>query len=350
MKQILINGSFLAQPRTGVQRFALEISKALRAIQPDILIAVPKNTMKSEIWQDLAPITIGRFSGHLWEQIDLPLYAWQQKALLLNLDMRGPLAYPNKMITIHDLNFLHNPAWVTPKFYYFYKLLVSAGAKTSRKICTVSQFSKYEITRFLQTDPEKIAVIYNAVSDRIKNIHTVAEKVISSDYILSVASTDPRKNLSCLIEAFHQISNQNIKLVLVGLSHKKNALSISNENIIFLGHIDDKTLVNLYRHARLFVYPSLYEGFGIPPLEAMYHGCPVVTSHTTSLPEICGDAAWYVDPESATSIAEGIQYLLTDTAKRNELIMKGKQQVKRFDWNQSAEKLLSIIKTMNDKY
>ena len=341
---IIINGSFLAQPPTGVQRFAVEICKALRVLQPDILIVAPRNAKPSEALSALNPIIIGKFTGHLWEQIDLWWYARRREALLLNLDMKGPLLYHHKIITIHDLNFLYNPSWVSRRFYYFYKFLVTAGAQTSRLVLTVSEFSKAEIQRLLHVPATDIAVVYNAVT---KLSETTKEPFIPQDYILSVSSTNPRKNLDRLLRAFQQLPDQNIKLVLVGLPHQAGASEhLAGENILFLGHVDDATLANLYQHARAFVYPSLYEGFGIPPLEAMQYGCPVVVAQSSSLPEVCGEAAYYVAPHQEESIAEGIEKVLDDDVLRNKLINQGYEQVQRFDWNQSAAKLHNLLKQL----
>ena len=341
---LVINGSFLAQPPTGVQRFAIEICWALKPLFPDLEIVAPQNILPSAATAVLAPTIIGRFTGHLWEQLDLWWYVRRKKALLLNLDMKGPLLYRNKIMTIHDLNFLHNPRWVSPRFYYFYKFLVTTGVKTSRLVLTVSEFSKQEIQRLLHVPASQIAVIYNAVT----NLREAAPgRDIPGDYVLSVSSTHPRKNLDRLIRAFLSLSDLTVRLVLVGLPHKEGiGKDIDGKNVEFLGYVDDATLANLYQHARAFVYPSLYEGFGIPPLEAMHYGCPVVAARASSLPEICGQAAVYIDPYEEESIAEGIQKVLYDGKLRQELIRKGYQQIQRFDWNQSALKLVEMLQNL----
>ena len=341
---LVINGSFLAQPPTGVQRFAIEISKALRILHPDIAIVAPRNVKPSEALHALSPTIIGRLTGHLWEQLELWRYARSKKALLLNLDMKGPLLYRHKIITIHDLNFLHNPRWVSPRFYHFYKFLVTAGVKTSRSVLTVSEFSKQEMQRLLHVPASRIAVVHNAVT-------TLGEatpgRVIPGDYVLSVSSTHPRKNLDRLMGAFLCLSDPTIRLVLVGLPHKEGIeKDIDGKNVEFLGYVDDAMLANLYQHARAFVYPSLYEGFGIPPLEAMHYGCPVVVSQTSSLPEVCGEAAVYVDPWDEESIAGGIRRVWQDARLRDELMAKGYRQVQHFDWNQSAAKLVKLLQNL----
>ena len=339
---IVINGSFLAQPATGVQRFAVEISKALRRLSADVEVVAPKNIIPSAAVEALSPVVIGQFTGHLWEQVDLFWYARQKKALLLNLDMRGPLLYQKKVITIHDLNFLRNPGWVSRRFYYFYRFLVAAGAKTSCRLLTVSEFSKQEIMHLLSVPSDKIEVIYNAVTEP----DTVdATQEVSYPYVLSVSSTNPRKNLVRLIEGFLTLKDNNHKLVLVGLPEGKHPTVPDDGNVLFLGYVSDQRLVRLYQQASAFVYPSLYEGFGIPPLEAMQYGCPVVVANSSSLPEICGDAALYIDPTSSHSIGQGIQQMVSDHTLREKLIKRGHERIKQFSWKVSAEKLLRALDT-----
>lgn len=344
---VVINGSFLAQPATGVQRFAVEICRRLLNLHPHAEIVAPRNRRTSEATAALAPRIIGRFTGHLWEQLDLWWYARRRRALLLNLDMKGPLLYRRKIITIHDLNFLHNPCWVSRRFYYFYRLLVYLGSRTSQQILTVSQFSKQEIVRYLSVPAERITVIYNAVGPREA---TEGKRVIERDYVLSVASTDPRKNLNRLVRAFGQLARPEVRLVLVGLPHRK-AASVGGEdkNIVFLGYVDEATLLSLYQHATAFVYPSLYEGFGIPPLEAMRYGCPVVAANSSSLPEVCADAVCYVDPTDEHSIAEGICRVLDDSTLRQTLVSRGYQRVKEFSWDRSVRVLLDVLDSLERK-
>ena len=341
---LVINGSFLAQPLTGVQRFAIEICRRLLKQHAQAELVAPCNIHHTEDTKDLSPRIIGKLTGHLWEQLELWWYVRRRGALLLNLDMKGPLLYRRKLITIHDLNFLHNPQWVSRRFYCLYRLLVSIGSRTSQRVLTVSHFSQQEITRYLGVPETRITVIYNAVGPgRIVE----AKQVIEGDYVLSVASADPRKNLNRLKRAFRQLGRTDIRLVLVGLSHQNDTTpEANNKSIVFLGYVDESTLVNLYQHATAFVYPSLYEGFGIPPLEAMRAGCPVVVANSSSLPEVCGDAAHYVDPTDERSIAEGLRQMLDDSALRKNFVSRGYQRVRDFSWDQSVEVLLKLLTTL----
>lgn len=345
-KKIIINGSFLTQPITGVQRFAIEICKEVKRLYPFIEVVAPQNIIHKNLADQLESKVIGRFISHWWEQIELHRYVLQQKAPLLNLDMRAPLLYHYNFITIHDLNFLRNPEWMPGRFNLFYGLLARLGSLRSRKIFTVSNFSKLEIIDLLNIKEDKVEVIYNAIPEAIYQ-NTVHNRIISGKYILSVSSTNPRKNLRGLIQAFEQLNIPDISLVLIGLPHKSAIEAdyglLNNDRIIFKGYVSDEELFNMYKYAEVFVYPSLYEGFGIPPLEAMQHGCPVVVSNVSSLPEICGDAAYYIDPQNINSISKGMYDVLTSPQLRLELKEKGYQRIKKFNWETSARKIIESI-------
>ena len=341
---VIVNGSFLAQPPTGVQRYAIEIYRHLKKSLPILTLVAPKNIHTPAIANELEAIIIGRFTGHLWEQLELYRYVKKRKALLLCLDMKSPLLYRKKIITIHDLNFLYNPAWVPKKFYYFYRFMVTAGARQSLAILTVSQFSKDEVIRFLKVPPAKVTVIYNATPAHFVKNPEDSTAEVQGQYILSVSSTDPRKNIDRLIKSFAQLKLPDVQLVLVGLPHRKDIDYTSVQgNILFLGHVDDQKLMNLYQHATAFVYPSMYEGFGIPPLEAMQYGCPVVAAKTSSLPEVCGDAALYVDPFSEQAIGEGIKKILFSYTLREKLIEAGYQRIQLFSWSKSVDVLKKVL-------
>ncbi len=346
-KPIYINARFLTQKITGVQRFGMEISKQLQNFCDCVFIS-PPNILYDDLSKELNVQIIGRSSSHIWEQFELPIYLKQMGSpLLFNYNGLGPIFYPNKIITIHDLSFMENPQWFSWQYSMFYKFFTSVSANYSKKIVTVSKFSKDEIIRKLNLSSSKIDIIYNAVS---MNETDDTNNLIGSPYILTVSSLDPRKNLNRLIEAFNKLGLSDYKLVVVGSSNKifnKSNKSIANENIIFWGHADNKELISLYKHADLFVFPSLYEGFGIPPLEAMSVGCPVISSNATSLKEVCGDAAVFIDPYDINSISTAIQKLINDKEIRSRLIEAGYKNVARFSWRKSAEKLALTFKELN---
>ncbi len=344
---IVVNSRFLTQKITGTQRFAIEISKRLMDKDLDITFVSPQNIIQQELGNKLKVKKIGRLTIHLWEQIELRKYLKKNNyPLLLNFVNTAPMFYKNQIVTIHDLSFLRYPKWFSKKIHLAYKYLIPNIAKYSRKIITVSQFSKREIKELLNIEEKKIEVIYNAVSDSFKYDNNVPKE----NFILTVSSLGPRKNFKNLILAFKKLKLNNYKLLIVGNQNKaflytelRNLIK-DEKNVEFTGYVSDEKLINLYQRAKIFVYPSFYEGFGIPPLEAMACGTPVVVSKAASLPEVCGDAAYYVDPYDIDSIAKGMEAVLTDEKLQKELIKKGLERVKLFSWEKSARKVLNIIK------
>jgi len=348
---IYINSRFLTQKITGSQRFAIEISRKLKKLLPEARFVSPKNIIHYDIAKELEVESFGRLTGHLWEQIELPLYLRRKGSpLLLNLVNTAPIFYENKITVIHDISWKHFPKYFSKSFYFWYGFIIPRVAKTSKIIFTVSNFSREDISKELQIDLSKIETVYNAISENFTFLNLEKEKII-----LSVASLHYYKNLEGLIKAFIFLKNKNnffdYKLVLVG-GYNKNVFSKTNlfelsknrDDIVFTGYLSDEKLVEYYNKASLFVFPSFFEGFGIPPLEAMACGCPCVVSNAASLPEVCGDSAYYVNPYDVEDIAKGIEKVLSDEKLREDLIKKGFENIKRFSWEESARKIIQIIK------
>lgn len=343
---LAINARFLTQQITGTQRFAIEISKRLKKNLNTVQFVAPPNITHKSLQKELNAQIVGKTTSHLWEQTTLPLYLKKQSnPLLLNLVNTAPFLYKKQIVTIHDLAFLRNPRWFSKTFYLYYRLLIPYIARHSLKILTVSYFSKKEIIDLLGINEDKIEVIYNAVDNKFRyNPEIKKEK-----YILTVSSIDPRKNLKNLLLAFKNLKLKNYKLIIAGSKNKIfNDIHIKEilhniPNVEIIGHVNDNELVMLYQKATLFVFPSFYEGFGLPPLEAMASGTPVIVSNTASLPEICGDAAYYIDPWSIESIAKGIQEVLNNKDLQAKLIHKGIKRAKAFSWERSADKLTEVV-------
>jgi glycosyltransferase involved in cell wall biosynthesis len=347
MMPLFINGRFLTQEMTGIQRFSYEICKALIAGGTEIIILAPKKIRK-EYTLNCRIIRFGIFSGILWEQIDLPLFLMKHKnPLLLNFGSPGPLFYPNRVVTLHDLSVIVHPDWFARNYRLYYRLATPVAARLSKKVITVSEFSKNEIIKRIGIPEEKIAVIHNAVPGTFRK-QPPPGAAGQAKYILSVGSLDPRKNMARLVDAYKMAGiDKEIKLVLAGkadpifnMDHPEEILAYS------VGHITDDELSSLYRNAALFVYPSLYEGFGIPPLEAMSMGCPVILSDIPVFREVFGDAAHYVDPMDAAAICKGILDVLSDESCRLELVRRGYERAKLYTWERSADKMVSIIKSL----
>ncbi len=341
----IINGRFLSQKMTGVHRYAYEMCCALHRADFKFVVVAPKKILLNYICP-FQIIQVGRTTSHIWEQFELPFYVRKhyKKSILINFTGTGSLFHKNIVSTIHDLSFLENPKWFSKSYYLFYRYLTPMVVKKAKKIITVSNFSKKEIITRLEVQKDKVVVVYNAVSDKIKLKNEVKKEKI----ILSVSSIDPRKNFLRLIEAFEQLQSWGYKLVIVGEYNDvfgKNNLFQDNDNVKFTGYISDDELVTLYKKASVFVYPSLYEGFGIPNLEAMSNGCPVVTSNIPPHREVCEKAALYFNPYSSEDLGKKIKKLIENENFMAEMIQRGYERTQSFSWDKSAEKL---IKTLNE--
>jgi len=358
MEQLIVNARFLTQKVAGVQRFAIELSLLLKKHFKQVIFVSPNRILNEHIAKKLDVVIFGKTTGHIWEQIELPIFcAKYTNALLINFCNTAPLLYKKKIVCIHDLGFMHNPEWFNKKFSLLYNFLIPKIAKTSLKIITVSEYSKKDIIQELVIDHDRISVIYNGVAQFFKkqwpnennNLHLLRENNLDIPYILSVSSLDPRKNFPALIRAFLDLNNQSVKLVIVGGRYKSFAGfeldndSIDSKLIEFVGYVSDEELVYLYQNALFFVYPSLFEGFGIPPLEAMASGCPTLVSDIPSIKEVCGEASHYINPTEVESITDGMKKLINNPDLRQQLVKKGLERAELFSWEASAKKLINLI-------
>lgn len=353
-KTVYINGRFLCNKIDGITRFSLEICKQLKITNLDFKIIIPK-WLEYENEHDFELVRYGSLKSHFWEQLDLIKFLKSNgNPLLVNLSGIGPVFYNNQIISIHDLSFFENKKWFSKTYTLFYSIATPIIAKKAHKIITVSNFSKKEIIKFLRIDKEKINVVYNAVSREVdyKNqsqpISTLVNNILSEKYILAVSSIDPRKNLQLLIDSFLDLKLQDYKLVLVGKSssHFNIKLNVKAENIIFTGYVSDSDLTELYKKCNFFIYPSLYEGFGIPPLEAMANNCAVIVSDIPSLREVCSDAAIYVSPYEKEDVMKAISLLINDDKLKIELRNKGILRSQSFKWEDSGQKIFELIKSL----
>lgn len=351
---IYINARFLTQSITGVQRFAIEISKELKDLMGDnIRFVSPPDILHKEIAKYLAVEIIGKRKGHLWEQIDLPQFLKRRNnPFLLNLCSTAPIYYSNQIITHHDITYIRYPKSFSLAFRTLYRLIIPQILKHSKGLITVSNFSKNEISQYYKYPLEKIHIIYNAVNQNFKpkeNFSSESKKSSSTKYLLAVSSNNYHKNFKGLVEAFSLISKDiDVKLLIVGnydsKSFKHIKLDSLNNRVKFVGRISDQELIKLYQSAEAFIFPSLYEGFGIPPLEAQACGCPVLASNVASIPEILQASSLFFDPLDINSMTIAITKILTTPNLRIELREKGIDNVKRYSWKSSAKEIINIIK------
>lgn len=362
MHKIWINGRFLTQNITGVQRYAIEVVCALDALSDSergfsCELVIPKNAViKTKIeLKRVRVIRRGYFGGHFWEQFFLPItfFLSRDVAILLNLANTGPLLTKRQIVVIHDVAYFHNPRWFSWRFSFLYRKIIPLLAKRCRKILTDSSFSKNEILRYIPGVDTKVSVVFpgGVSTSAFKVASGIANKVEAGRYVLAVSSIDPRKNFERLIKAFVKLKDIDVNLLIVGAPNKVfggqdlKALISADSRIRFLGHLSDSALYDIYRNAQLFVYPSLYEGFGLPPLEAMSFGCPVLTSNLASIPEACSDGAYYVNPYDVDALSAAMRRLLEDIGLRKELVSKGYKNLRRFSWNTTAKNLSEEVRS-----
>jgi glycosyltransferase involved in cell wall biosynthesis len=347
---IVVNARFLTQSLTGVQRYAIELSLRLKQLDDtSIEFVCPKNVVQYDIFERLNAKIIGKKTGHLWEQTDLPRYLKKQgNPLLVNLGSTAPMCYKNKIVTLHDITYIRYPQSFSLKFRIWYRLLIPQILKKSLALITVSEFSKKEISSYFKHLPKDIYVIYNAVNEQFKADQTKKENI--SSYLLAVSSPNYHKNFARLISAFLNLQkSKKIKenLLVVGESNhsfaKQSYDADQSTSIHFMGRIKDEDLIKLYQNAKAFIFPSLYEGFGIPALEAQACGCPVIASNAAAMPEILKDSVIYFEPTNIFEIQSAIETIINNQSLRTSLINKGFSNVCRFSWDESVHKLYTVI-------
>lgn len=340
---IYINARFLTQPITGVQRFSIELCKELNKIRSDLVFLVPSlDLILDKSLLDIFNIVeVKGGSGHFWEQFVLPKFLKKEgNPLLVNLCSTAPILYTNQIVTHHDVTYIRYPQSFSWKFRFFYKTIVPIILKASKRIITVSNFSKIDISNVYDINSEKFEVIYNAVSKDF--IYDSVKK--RKPYFLAVSSPSYHKNFHRLIEAFLE-SKSEFELYIIGgqVSSFKKLDYKNNSRIKFIGKVSDSDLIKYYQEASFFIFPSLYEGFGIPPLEAQACGCPVIASNAASIPEVLGSSALFFNPSDKSEIKNLIEKVSIDTDLQQNLRELGLLNLKRFSWEISANKLDSII-------
>jgi glycosyltransferase involved in cell wall biosynthesis len=296
------------------------------------------------------------------EQYRIPLSLARERVNMVHEPhyVLPPLVRCRSVVTIHDCIHLMFPQYLPSKLAHVYaKGSMWSAARKADRILTVSEASKRDILRFFNVPPEKVAVIYNAIDERFlapanaERMELVRQRYqLDHPFVLYVGNIKPHKNIERLIDAFGRARSQcpdDLKLIIIGdeiskypglrQSVHKHKL---DKHVRFLGFQPMETLAAFYRLARAFVFPSLYEGFGLPPLEAMACGSPVVTSNVSSLPEVAGGAALLVDPYDANAIAGGIVRAVTDETLRADLISRGLDRARSFSWPQSVKKIHGI--------
>jgi glycosyltransferase involved in cell wall biosynthesis len=357
LKTVCINGRFLTQPATGVQRYANQLIRGWDKMldqgeidpqQYQIEVLTPKLKRPITPYKNISIRQVGYFKGNLWEQVELPFYSRGQ--FLFNPGNIGPLLKMNQAVTIHDTSVFAVPYSYSASFLFKYRLVYTVLAKTARLVITVSNFSKNELIKYCRIPSQKLVVIPEG-SDHILSIeadrrvftqYNIGEK----PYILTVGTNAPHKNLEVIYQAAAMLAGKELEFVVVGSDFDRwfNTPSILvNERCKKPGYIPDAALKALYQGAVAFIFPSLYEGFGLPPLEAMACGCPVIASNASSIPEVCANAALYFNPRQPGELVEQINCLINDPVLQSELREKGYSQARRFQWSNTSKSTWELL-------
>ncbi|WHA42864.1 glycosyltransferase family 4 protein [Agrobacterium larrymoorei] len=347
---VFINGRFLTQKTSGVQRFAREIITALDKRLSEDKTSESWILLTPESDADILPLStirqqkIGSRSGHLWEQTDL--YRAAKSGKLVNLCNSGPVLHGRSLTVIHDAMIFRTPE----NFSWKYRLAHSTlGYLLARRgeIATVSAFSKSELEATIGA--RDVLVIPNSCEHMAKigaDASVLSRLELEREkYLLFVGSPTPNKNICKAIEAIRMMGERAPKFVVVGAAassvfQAKGEAEQGSDRVIFTGRLSDEEIVALYANAGALLFPSLYEGFGIPPLEAMFLGCPVLSSDIPPTREVCGNAAIYFDPTKAEDMVRAIDAIMNDPNRRTEMIELGHARAQKFSWDGSAEKLL----------
>ncbi|MCL4472675.1 MAG: glycosyltransferase family 4 protein [Actinobacteria bacterium] len=371
MLHIGINGRSLFRQLTGVQHYAREIAYALESLkQEDARFTVFSGREGRGAGEGL-PLTAssipagGPVRGLIWEQTVLRRMARKAGVdILFNPANVAPLYPPAiSVVTIHDLSFLLFPQYFSRAFGTYYRSVIPRIIGQAAAVITDSENSRQDLIERMNVPPDKVTAIHLGVSPSYRRRQKKAEieeirrrQALPPRFFLSVSSLEPRKNLGRLVKAYGMLPEEVTsvhKLVLVGagnrifadpaLTHELSKLPPGS--VITPGYIPEEDLPAVYRMSTALVFPSLYEGFGLPVIEAMAASTPVITSSRSSLPEVAGPAAALIDPESPQEIAAAMELIAQDSGTRNLLIERGKKQASKFTWEKAAVETLAVLKS-----
>lgn len=385
IKRIGIDARLYGPFAKGLGRYTQEVVDNIIKIDKHnkYIIFLGKNNFDELVLDDdlknVKKVLVGIKWYSLKEQLLFPFYIWRENLDLIHFThFNVPIFCPIKfVVTIHDLiltKFKTTRATTRHPIVYnlknfFYRLVIKSALRRSRKIITVSNFTKNDIVEQFKVNPGKIEVIYGGISNlskgrdslfvnKLNNDEVLSDYQISSRFFLYVGNAYPHKNLEFLIKSFliFNKSNKNLKLVLVGkedyfyknLKNYFDSLIFKNNkfdpsSVIFAGYVPDDKLEILYKKALLYVFPSLYEGFGLPPLEALFNFCPVLSSNAASMPEILGGGALYFNPRDENDFLEKMSEIVGSEELRNGIVKNGRVVIKKYNWWECAFKTRQVF-------
>jgi len=354
-----INGRFLSQTLTGVQRYAREILMAMdeqlsgsqmlrQRVKVELLL--PPDA-KAPPLRSIQVRTVGPLTGHAWEQLILPIHA---RGGLISLCNTGPVLRSRQVVCVHDLNTRMFPQSYSRAFRLLYRVMTPLLVGRVAQVVTVSRFSASLMETYGLRPRKAIAVIPNGHehTTRWTPEHTVATaSACGPDTIVLLGSNAPHKNVGLILGMADRLAKEGFRVALVGSCDPRVFANSTQRalpgNVMTLGRLSDDALAALLQNSLCLAFPSFVEGFGLPPLEAMSLGCPVVTSDRTSLPEVCGPAALYADPEDPDAWMACFRRLRREEGLRRSLIAAGREQALRFSWKASALDYLELMAAMD---
>jgi len=336
--RVLLNARVAARPTiTGVERWALEVIPRLRALAPDsYAVARPPAAASAGLL------------GQLWEQTVLPAWAARSSAsLIFSVANLAPLAWPRNVVMLHDAAPFRHPDAYSRSYKLWHQRWGAAVGRRSLRVVTVSEFSARELVQLLGLDPGSVSVIAGGVgagfSPTVDPAPVRAKFALHRMYVLTIGTDEPRKNLQALTVAIKRLAELGVDVVRAGDARRHFSDPTAVPGLRSLGYVQEQDLPGLYRGASAFVLPSVYEGFGLPCLEAMASGVPVVAANRAALPETCGTAAVLVDPDDREAIADALLGIMQDAALAARLREAGVSRAGGFAWERTTAELHSLL-------